>query len=168
MLISSKCTFICMSPWRASQHPHIAHSVFLVWVILVWSCLFLSQKWTDETLRHTRCTSCQISGVQQMMLFKLDAQTDWLLLDIHNSHGTQFSFCTSTINTICKSESFVSSWNDLCCFVPIVLQVSFFSSLWNHPFFTISCVTLIALFFAGIHKRVVAPSMYPLCVDSLL
>lgn len=43
-----------------------------------------------------------------------------------------------------------------------VLQVSFFSSLWNHPFFTISCITLIALFFAGIHKRVVAPSMYPL------
>lgn len=40
-------------------------------------------------------------------------------------------------------------------------QVSFFSSLWNHPFFTISCVTLIGLFFAGIHKRVVAPSMYP-------
>ncbi|XP_035507772.1 nuclear envelope phosphatase-regulatory subunit 1 [Morone saxatilis] len=40
-----------------------------------------------------------------------------------------------------------------------VLQVSFFSSLWNHPFFTISCITLIALFFAGIHKRVVAPSI---------
>uniref|UniRef100_A0A3P8SRD9 Nuclear envelope phosphatase-regulatory subunit 1 n=1 Tax=Amphiprion percula TaxID=161767 RepID=A0A3P8SRD9_AMPPE len=37
--------------------------------------------------------------------------------------------------------------------------VSFFSSLWNHPFFTISCITLIALFFAGIHKRVVAPSI---------
>lgn len=49
-------------------------------------------------------------------------------------------------------------------FVPVVLQVSFFSSLWNHPFFTISCVTLIALFFAGIHKRVVAPSMYPLSI----
>uniref|UniRef100_A0A3B4X9Q4 Nuclear envelope phosphatase-regulatory subunit 1 n=1 Tax=Seriola lalandi dorsalis TaxID=1841481 RepID=A0A3B4X9Q4_SERLL len=39
------------------------------------------------------------------------------------------------------------------------LGVSFFSSLWNHPFFTISCITLIALFFAGIHKRVVAPSI---------
>ncbi|XP_036067217.1 nuclear envelope phosphatase-regulatory subunit 1 isoform X3 [Oryzias melastigma] len=37
--------------------------------------------------------------------------------------------------------------------------VSFLSSLWNHPFFTISCITLIALFFAGIHKRVVAPSI---------
>jgi len=46
----------------------------------------------------------------------------------------------------------------LCHLFP---QVSFFSSLWNHPFFTISCVTLIGLFFAGIHKRVVAPSMYP-------
>nr|XP_015223916.1 PREDICTED: nuclear envelope phosphatase-regulatory subunit 1 [Lepisosteus oculatus] len=40
-----------------------------------------------------------------------------------------------------------------------VLQVSFFTSLWNHPFFTISCITLIGLFFAGIHKRVVAPSI---------
>ncbi|MGH0144007.1 UNVERIFIED_CONTAM: hypothetical protein FKN15_014909, partial [Acipenser sinensis] len=38
-------------------------------------------------------------------------------------------------------------------------QVSFFTSLWNHPFFTISCITLIGLFFAGIHKRVVAPSI---------
>ncbi|XP_052022692.1 nuclear envelope phosphatase-regulatory subunit 1 isoform X2 [Apodemus sylvaticus] len=39
------------------------------------------------------------------------------------------------------------------------LKVSFFTSLWNHPFFTISCITLIGLFFAGIHKRVVAPSI---------
>uniref|UniRef100_A0A8C2RV35 Nuclear envelope phosphatase-regulatory subunit 1 n=1 Tax=Capra hircus TaxID=9925 RepID=A0A8C2RV35_CAPHI len=38
-------------------------------------------------------------------------------------------------------------------------KVSFFTSLWNHPFFTISCITLIGLFFAGIHKRVVAPSI---------
>ncbi|XP_073081600.1 nuclear envelope phosphatase-regulatory subunit 1 isoform X1 [Manis javanica] len=38
-------------------------------------------------------------------------------------------------------------------------NVSFFTSLWNHPFFTISCITLIGLFFAGIHKRVVAPSI---------
>lgn len=44
-------------------------------------------------------------------------------------------------------------------------QVSFFSSLWNHPFFTISCITLIGLFFAGIHKRVVAPSMYPYSIN---
>ncbi|XP_002131237.1 nuclear envelope phosphatase-regulatory subunit 1-like [Ciona intestinalis] len=35
----------------------------------------------------------------------------------------------------------------------------FLSSLWQHPFFTISSVTLILLFFAGIHKRVVAPSI---------
>lgn len=49
----------------------------------------------------------------------------------------------------------------VCLLCPFFPQVSFFSSLWNHPFFTISCVTLIGLFFAGIHKRVVAPSMYP-------
>ncbi len=36
------------------------------------------------------------------------------------------------------------------------------SSLWNHPFFTISCILLLLLFISGIHKRVIAPSMYPL------
>ncbi|XP_035596095.1 nuclear envelope phosphatase-regulatory subunit 1 isoform X6 [Oncorhynchus keta] len=49
------------------------------------------------------------------------------------------------------------TWNWLID--PDTQKVSFFSSLWNHPFFTISCITLIALFFAGIHKRVVAPSI---------
>uniref|UniRef100_A0A2K6GHE5 Nuclear envelope phosphatase-regulatory subunit 1 n=1 Tax=Propithecus coquereli TaxID=379532 RepID=A0A2K6GHE5_PROCO len=34
-----------------------------------------------------------------------------------------------------------------------------FTSLWNHPFFTISCITLTGLFFAGIHKKVLAPSI---------
>ncbi|GLD58177.1 arylamine N-acetyltransferase, pineal gland isozyme NAT-10-like isoform X2 [Lates japonicus] len=54
------------------------------------------------------------------------------------------SVCTAT-----------GAWNWLID--PDTQKVSFFSSLWNHPFFTISCITLIALFFAGIHKRVVAP-----------
>ncbi|XP_058486091.1 nuclear envelope phosphatase-regulatory subunit 1 isoform X2 [Solea solea] len=44
---------------------------------------------------------------------------------------------------------------------PNTQKVSFYLSLWNHPFFTIVCITFIALFFAGIHRRVVAPSMYP-------
>nr|XP_045747103.1 nuclear envelope phosphatase-regulatory subunit 1 isoform X2 [Mirounga angustirostris] len=44
-------------------------------------------------------------------------------------------------------------------FTVFCFYVSFFTSLWNHPFFTISCITLIGLFFAGIHKRVVAPSI---------
>ncbi|TRY94821.1 hypothetical protein DNTS_020475 [Danionella cerebrum] len=56
------------------------------------------------------------------------------------------SVCTAT-----------GAWNWLID--PDTQKVSFFSSLWNHPFFTISCVTLIGLFFAGIHKRVVAPSI---------
>ncbi|XP_029781662.1 nuclear envelope phosphatase-regulatory subunit 1 isoform X2 [Suricata suricatta] len=59
------------------------------------------------------------------------------------------SVCTAT-----------GAWNWLID--PETQKVSFFTSLWNHPFFTISCITLIGLFFAGIHKRVVAPSMYPL------
>ncbi|XP_036201771.1 nuclear envelope phosphatase-regulatory subunit 1 isoform X2 [Myotis myotis] len=59
------------------------------------------------------------------------------------------SVCTAT-----------GAWNWLID--PETQKVSFLTSLWNHPFFTISCITLIGLFFAGIHKRVVAPSMYPL------
>ncbi|KAI8491176.1 PREDICTED: nuclear envelope phosphatase-regulatory subunit 1-like isoform X1 [Branchiostoma belcheri] len=42
---------------------------------------------------------------------------------------------------------------------PRTSQVSFLQSLWNHPFFTLSCVVLVGLFLAGIHKRVVAPSI---------
>ncbi|KAG7482705.1 nuclear envelope phosphatase-regulatory subunit 1 [Solea senegalensis] len=42
---------------------------------------------------------------------------------------------------------------------PNTQKVSFYLSLWNHPFFTIVCITFIALFFAGIHRRVVAPSI---------
>lgn len=38
-------------------------------------------------------------------------------------------------------------------------QVSFTQSLWNHPFFAISCLLFIFLFLLGIHKRVVAPSI---------
>ncbi|KAM3828942.1 nuclear envelope phosphatase-regulatory subunit 1 [Vipera latastei] len=56
------------------------------------------------------------------------------------------SVCTAT-----------GAWNWLID--PETQKVSFFTSLWNHPFFTISCITLIGLFFAGIHKRVVAPSI---------
>ena len=40
-------------------------------------------------------------------------------------------------------------------------------SLLNHPFFTFSCLILIALFLCGIHKRVVSPSMYPLIFISV-
>ncbi|XP_016060487.1 PREDICTED: nuclear envelope phosphatase-regulatory subunit 1 [Miniopterus natalensis] len=56
------------------------------------------------------------------------------------------SVCTAT-----------GAWNWLID--PETQKVSFLTSLWNHPFFTVSCITLIGLFFAGIHKRVVAPSI---------
>ncbi|NXK81412.1 NEPR1 protein, partial [Amazona guildingii] len=42
---------------------------------------------------------------------------------------------------------------------PETQKVSFFISFLNHTFFTIRCITLIGLFFAGIHRRVVAPSI---------
>ncbi|GAB6026908.1 Nuclear envelope phosphatase-regulatory subunit 1 [Chamberlinius hualienensis] len=41
----------------------------------------------------------------------------------------------------------------------ITYQVTFLQSLLNHPFFTISSLILFSLFLAGIHKRVVAPSI---------
>lgn len=76
------------------------------------------------------------------------------------SHALKFDICGSG-----DKEKFRTWCSDGVSLVSFVLQVSFFSSLWNHPFFTISCITLIALFFAGIHKRVVAPSMYPLSIS---
>ncbi|KAI0221720.1 Nuclear envelope phosphatase-regulatory subunit 1 [Lamellibrachia satsuma] len=42
---------------------------------------------------------------------------------------------------------------------PETSNVTFLESLRNHPFFTFSCFVLIMLFVAGIHKRVVAPSI---------
>ncbi|GFV05955.1 nuclear envelope phosphatase-regulatory subunit 1 [Trichonephila clavipes] len=44
---------------------------------------------------------------------------------------------------------------------PLTSQVGFVQSLVNHLFFTISSAVLITLFVMGIHRRVVAPSMYP-------
>ncbi|XP_011802022.1 PREDICTED: nuclear envelope phosphatase-regulatory subunit 1 [Colobus angolensis palliatus] len=85
--------------------------------------------------------------------------------------GVLHTSCTDfnvTMAVICKAKSFMllivvsvctatGAWNWLID--PETQKVSFFTSLWNHPFFTISCITLIGLFFAGIHKRVVAPSI---------
>lgn len=42
---------------------------------------------------------------------------------------------------------------------PSTSREPFLSSLWQHPFFTLSSFVLILLFFGGIHKRVVAPSI---------
>uniref|UniRef100_A0A8V5GX36 Nuclear envelope phosphatase-regulatory subunit 1 n=1 Tax=Melopsittacus undulatus TaxID=13146 RepID=A0A8V5GX36_MELUD len=49
------------------------------------------------------------------------------------------------------------AWNWLID--PETQKVSFFISFWNHTLFTIRCITLISLFFAGIHRIVVAPSI---------
>ncbi|KAK2162237.1 hypothetical protein LSH36_101g02028 [Paralvinella palmiformis] len=56
--------------------------------------------------------------------------------------------------TICTATG---AWSWL--WDPDTSQVSFMQSLWNHPFFTLSCVMLVFLFLCGIHKRVVAPSI---------
>ncbi|XP_002732893.1 nuclear envelope phosphatase-regulatory subunit 1-like [Saccoglossus kowalevskii] len=53
-------------------------------------------------------------------------------------------------------------------FDPMTSQVTFFQSLYNHPFFAISCITLIILFLGGIHKRVVAPSIITARVRTIL
>ncbi|XP_057252543.1 nuclear envelope phosphatase-regulatory subunit 1 [Pezoporus wallicus] len=50
------------------------------------------------------------------------------------------------------------AWNWLID--PETQKVSFFISFRNHTLLTIRCITLISLFFAGIHRRVVAPSMH--------
>lgn len=42
---------------------------------------------------------------------------------------------------------------------PTTSEVTLVQSLFNHLFFAISTLTLVALFLLGIHKRVVAPSI---------
>ncbi|KAH3774347.1 nuclear envelope phosphatase-regulatory subunit 1-like [Dreissena polymorpha] len=42
---------------------------------------------------------------------------------------------------------------------PDTSKVPFTQSLFNHPFFTLTCLSLVMLFLCGIHKRVVAPSI---------
>jgi Transmembrane protein 188 len=43
----------------------------------------------------------------------------------------------------------------------LMFQVTLFESLLSHPMFSVSCILLAILFMLGIHKRVVATSMYP-------
>ncbi|XP_023337759.1 nuclear envelope phosphatase-regulatory subunit 1-like [Eurytemora carolleeae] len=42
---------------------------------------------------------------------------------------------------------------------PLTAQVSFLNSMWLHPFFSTTSITMIILFLTGIHRRVVAPSI---------
>uniref|UniRef100_W5MKX1 Nuclear envelope phosphatase-regulatory subunit 1 n=1 Tax=Lepisosteus oculatus TaxID=7918 RepID=W5MKX1_LEPOC len=80
--------------------------------------------------------------------------------EIFNLHSPDmFSEAVSESPSCFSKNSFEFFKLNLFLSFSCVLQVSFFTSLWNHPFFTISCITLIGLFFAGIHKRVVAPSI---------
>jgi len=43
---------------------------------------------------------------------------------------------------------------------PQTAEVPFLASLMNHPFFSLSTVFIIFLFFLGVHRRVVAPSIF--------
>lgn len=43
---------------------------------------------------------------------------------------------------------------------PLTAEVSFWSSLMIHPFFSVSAVTILVLLLLGIHRRVVAPSIF--------
>jgi len=43
---------------------------------------------------------------------------------------------------------------------PKTAEVSFQASLYNHPFFTLSSVMTLGLLFAGVHRRIVAPSIF--------
>ncbi|CAG2166736.1 unnamed protein product [Oppiella nova] len=42
---------------------------------------------------------------------------------------------------------------------PITSQVSFVHSLFNHMFFTFSCLILTVLFILGVHRKVVTPQI---------
>ena len=42
---------------------------------------------------------------------------------------------------------------------PATAQVSFLTSLWLHPWFSISSLAMVALFLLGVHRRVVQTSI---------
>ena len=43
---------------------------------------------------------------------------------------------------------------------PLTAEVSLVTSLWNHPFFSASALSILVLLLFGIHRRVVAPSIF--------
>ena len=43
---------------------------------------------------------------------------------------------------------------------PDTAEVSFFASLLNHPYFSLSSLFVVVLFLLGAHRRVVAPSIF--------
>ena len=43
---------------------------------------------------------------------------------------------------------------------PKTAEVSFQASLYNHPFFTMSSMVTLLLFCCGMHRRIVAPSIF--------
>jgi len=43
---------------------------------------------------------------------------------------------------------------------PKTAEVSFQASLYNHPFFTLSSIATLLLFLAGVHRRIVSPSIF--------
>ena len=42
---------------------------------------------------------------------------------------------------------------------PATAQVTFLTSLWLHPLFSLSSITMVVLFFMGVHRRVVQTSI---------
>ncbi|XP_006777108.2 PREDICTED: nuclear envelope phosphatase-regulatory subunit 1 [Myotis davidii] len=142
------------------------------------------QPWCSDTgLKKDRVTELQVGGHQEGVLSGEGAATSHqrppgagssarkprrqsLCLDLKafERRLTEYIHCLQPatgrwrmlliVVSVCTATG---AWNWLID--PETQKVSFLTSLWNHPFFTISCITLIGLFFAGIHKRVVAPSI---------
>ncbi|CAK6446809.1 unnamed protein product [Pipistrellus nathusii] len=65
------------------------------------------------------------------------------------------SVCTAT-----------GAWD--CLLDPETQKVSFLTTLWNHPFSTTGCITLIGLFFARMYKRVVSTPMIAMRCGTML
>uniref|UniRef100_A0A803YSW6 Nuclear envelope phosphatase-regulatory subunit 1 n=1 Tax=Meleagris gallopavo TaxID=9103 RepID=A0A803YSW6_MELGA len=102
-----------------------------------------------SSLRHGKRNKCLRASVWGKKNTAFDRSKNMIL--------TFLFFLLSVILIVVSVCTATGAWNWLID--PETQKVSFFTSLWNHPFFTISCITLIGLFFAGIHKRVVAPSI---------
>ena len=125
--------------WPLLLYVHIFFTVVLVFITICTATGAWSWLWDPDTSQV--CFRTLVSFSNQFYI-KAESQ-NLVTISLHAMY--------QEIYALCSYLRFAS------------IQVSFTQSLWNHPFFTLSCVMLVFLFLCGIHKRVVAPSMYPYC-----
>ena len=127
---------ITLSPgFFGQQFNNLQHAALLT---SFWHCLFSNLQWA-ALLRHWSTAAGY--GELCMWFWPIrNREIFWL--------DNDFISCTPLLKMICIYSQH-----------PSLLQY-----LWHHKLFTVSCCNLFILFMLGIHRRVMAPQMYPLLI----